>query len=1389
MSSTDGKSSQDSIDASLSSDAPSMKHGQQSSDDLALRSKNDHPPMETSKSAPVSTVTSPTSTPEKKKGLFGKKVVSPFESRSGDRSKVTKSRSESTTDKSPSSENGKEGKSIVGKLLKKFNNNPRKAEDRTDIYVQPEKKIEESPSEEERQRAHTTSDANVNSNQRGSDEANRRMTDNPSSPREEKKKKEVVFIKKPKSNAEDRLVAHLLIIGVGKTLQPLSAKQSEKNMDLLSRVYKAEQLYSFPQVDKEFPPHLWMFCLPRGVQIETRDRGQTCFPFVLTSATGKRMYAYNITFWEPCSPEFIRDNLLPPKTAVDPKNLPSYFVPKCVCIISHHPHYAVFREWLVEFHKRIFNMKLTISVEQMMINFAMQVPAPPPRNLKVKFNIGEKLVSISRPPITSLPMSDFPMMYAFKVLSLRNLLTVFKCLLVEQKILLHSKHVTLLAYTCETLQLLMFPFEWPHVFVPNLPEVLMDFAFSPTPFIIGALTDFVLPIVDYIKQDVVIVDLDLDQISLPEEAFQLVELPEPESSILMQDLQKFFQSDILSLDNPQFNPYALSRNETSMATTNCYIQSAFLKFFVSIFRDYRQFMMYIRCLESPVAIFDIVNFLNLRPDAMPFFESFMETQAFSMFLEEHNRPKESIFNDWIDNAVYNFTIEDVISKLAPNQASKERFPEVVIVPEPKKLTKENTVEYTVFPVLDEFQLDEGYSLHLAEISKKAPKERADPRKQATPGPTPRELIVEEALETKQREHEVQEKVVRELSLKLVDPVVSEAPLSASEETQLLEFFKFEYGRKAFASALAEERKDEGRLSDASFTQTAEMVNSALREAASNLDFVAPRILVPLTFKYHHIADGAEDHLYNRVRKQDIWQNADFWEKAFFDSSSKQIRELYGGDVRKILRQAPNYTTVKRKELAAKELDEIFRLLSKFAFNMVNLGVAPDTIRRWMLKMCSMCSIEEDQAKILNQLLSNMSRANEMSKAEEEPLIRMGGFKKGDRYLPVGLTGRKEKSEGPELLFNFIEEKTEGKPNPLKKVHQTFKNNWFQKKRTVNQDMKSEEHDDYTVKTFIGHTEGVLSAVLTDMGPISGSCDGTIRVWNTFTAKCVSTMTGHTGWVNLLEIYDDGKLVSGSYDHSLKLWDINKCTKMHSMRGHKGSISCLAVKDARSILSGSYDNSINMWDTRHHTKSMLTFLGHAAPITCLVLEGNTMVTGSRDATLRVWDLRTGKSMKILKGHTDWVKSCRLQGDQIFSGSCDSTIRRWALNGEVTSSVLLEGHSGTVNALLWTDNSLVSASADSTVKVWSLNDTSPSATLQSHSDEVMDLVTFQTKVVSSSYDRSIKIWDLKLESLLCTLQGHGNRISSLRSYGNQILSTSWDNTVKLWQFPIDWRPRTV
>ena len=71
----------------------------------------------------------------------------------------------------------------------------------------------------------------------------------------------------------------------------------------------------------------------------------------------------------------------------------------------------------------------------------------------------------------------------------------------------------------------------------------------------------------------------------------------------------------------------------------------------------------------------------------------------------------------------------------------------------------------------------------------------------------------------------------------------------------------------------------------------------------------------------------------------------------------------------------------------------------------------------------------------------------------------------------------------------------------------------------------------------GHTDAVLCVMqLADGRIVSGSDDGSLRVWDNVTGRCIQQLTDHTDGVECVIQLADGCIVSGNMDKSLRVWE-------------------------------------------------------------------------------------------------------------------------------------------------------------------------------------------------------------------------------------------------------------
>jgi serine/threonine protein kinase len=275
----------------------------------------------------------------------------------------------------------------------------------------------------------------------------------------------------------------------------------------------------------------------------------------------------------------------------------------------------------------------------------------------------------------------------------------------------------------------------------------------------------------------------------------------------------------------------------------------------------------------------------------------------------------------------------------------------------------------------------------------------------------------------------------------------------------------------------------------------------------------------------------------------------------------------------------------------------------------------------------------------------------------------------------------------------------------------------------------------------GHSQAVSCVAISPDSQIlvSGSDDGTTKVWNLSTGEEISTLyssdypiksvligldgkilvignqkaiiliellTGQDIYtlktpVRCLAISPDGQRLVGGSASAVYVWEreITTGKPIRTIQKHSGYVTSVAISpDMRTLVSGGTDSTIKVYST-----SMSTLTGHRDAVNSLVIssDGQTLVSGADDQTIMVWDLNTGNKICTFSGHKKAVKSLAISpdGQTLASGSSDETIKLWNLNTE-EEICTLDGHLDGVNAVAFSKDGriLASGGGDCTIKVW-------------------------------------------------------------------------------------------
>ena len=330
-----------------------------------------------------------------------------------------------------------------------------------------------------------------------------------------------------------------------------------------------------------------------------------------------------------------------------------------------------------------------------------------------------------------------------------------------------------------------------------------------------------------------------------------------------------------------------------------------------------------------------------------------------------------------------------------------------------------------------------------------------------------------------------------------------------------------------------------------------------------------------------------------------------------------------------------------------------------------------------------------------------------------------------------------------------------------------------------------------LKTLRGHLAGVVAAAFSPDGKriVSGSFDGTAKVWEAASGKELLALKGHSAAVwSVAFSLDSQRIVTGSFDQTARVWDAASGKELLTIKGDRGVFWSVAFSpDGRRIATGGGPRAARIWDAASG-KELLTLEGHSDWVNSVAFspDGRQILTGSRDETAKVWDADSGRERLTLQGHSGSVESAVFSpdGQRIATGSRDKTAKVWeAASGK--ELLTLKGHSDAIWSVAFSHEGrrIVTGSLDWTAKVWEAASGNELLTLKCDSGAVRSAAFSpdSQRVVTSGEDGTVKLWEAANGKEPLTLEGHSDAVwsAAFSADGQRIVTGSWDHTAKVWE----------
>ncbi|XP_032415399.1 DENN domain-containing protein 4B [Xiphophorus hellerii] len=420
---------------------------------------------------------------------------------------------------------------------------------------------------------------------------------------------------------------------------------------LISR-YPEEDLEAFP-----LPESVPVFCLPMGVTVESwplnsKYQLPVFSTFVLTSASGDKVYGAAIQFYESFSRDLLseRQNVrLGLLSVVDrrPITSRSLHAKKSICVLSHWPFFTVFQKFLTFIYRYSISGPHVLPLEKHISSFMHNVPFPSPQRPRILVQLSPYDNLLLCQPVSSpLPLSGASFLKLLQNLGPENSCTLLLAVLTEHKLLLHSLRPDVLTSVSEALVSMTFPLRWLCPYIPLCPLQMADVLLAPMPFIVGVHSSY-FDLYDP-PPEVVCVDLDTNTVFQSEDKKPLSwrSLPRKHGKTLFITLTNLHRTlekicspgqeeatlEFLLTDYDQ-----IYRRQKQLELE---IQEAFLRFMSCLLRGYRAFLLPITQAPSDTttdcsSLFNLQGFLKSRDRSQQkLYAQMSRTQMFTQFIEE-----------------------------------------------------------------------------------------------------------------------------------------------------------------------------------------------------------------------------------------------------------------------------------------------------------------------------------------------------------------------------------------------------------------------------------------------------------------------------------------------------------------------------------------------------------------------------------------------------------------------------------------------------------------------------------------------------------------------------------------------------------------------------------
>ncbi|KAM4615328.1 DENN domain-containing protein 1A [Polymixia lowei] len=332
----------------------------------------------------------------------------------------------------------------------------------------------------------------------------------------------------------------------------------------------------FPEdyIDQETLQTVPKFCFPFSMDSLTVNQVGQNFTFVLTDIESKQRFGF-------CRL--------------------SSGAHSCYCILSYLPWFEVFYKLLNILAD--YAIKGQDSQWQELLVSLHTLPIPDP-GVPVHLSVHSYFTVPDTRELPSIPENRNLTEY-FVAVDVNNMLHLYASMLYERRILICCSKLSTLTACVHGSAAMLYPMYWQHVYIPVLPQHLVDYCCAPMPYLIGVHSSLMERVRGMALDDVVVLNVDTNTLETP-----------------FDDLQSLPNDVVSSLKN---------RLKKVSTTTGDGVARAFLKSQAALFGSYRNAL---QIDPGEPITFNEETFVNHRSSAMrQFLQNAIQLQLFKQFID------------------------------------------------------------------------------------------------------------------------------------------------------------------------------------------------------------------------------------------------------------------------------------------------------------------------------------------------------------------------------------------------------------------------------------------------------------------------------------------------------------------------------------------------------------------------------------------------------------------------------------------------------------------------------------------------------------------------------------------------------------------------------------